>query len=129
MNGLCFYLKKINLHCNWTRTQNHLVCKWTLNLWPNGWVFVYKLSGSGFKSGCSHLNFKFCACFEQGVPWHSGNYRVWIHSEMCTWHDKKIKINLHLQKMEIFKISKKSLCIFYKIKFTSFVNYCLKLSW
>ena len=21
------------------------------------------------------------ACFKQGVPWHSGNYRVWIHSE------------------------------------------------
>ena len=31
--------------CNWTRTQNHLVLKRTLNhlaklVWPNGWVFV-----------------------------------------------------------------------------------------
>ena len=23
--------------------------------WPNGWVFVYELSGSGFESSCSHL--------------------------------------------------------------------------
>ena len=126
--------------CNWTRTHNHLVHKWTLNhlaklakwlsvdiecgftlkrirdmirtysqmhytdkysqhssiIWPvwlNGWVFVYELSGCGFESSCSHLNFRFCACFEQGVPWRSGNYRVWIHSETCTWHDKNIQSN------------------------------------
>ena len=24
-------------------------------VWPNGWVFVYELSGSGFESSCSHL--------------------------------------------------------------------------
>ena len=60
-------------------------------VWPNGWVFVYELSGSGFESSCNHLNFRFCACFEQGVPWHSGNYRVWIHSETRTWHDKNIQ--------------------------------------
>ena len=23
-------------------------------VWPNGWVFVYELSGSGFESSCSH---------------------------------------------------------------------------
>ena len=61
-------------------------------IWPNDWVFVYKLSGSGFKSSCSHLNFRFCACFEQGVPCHSGNYRVWIHSETHMWHDKNIQL-------------------------------------
>ena len=54
-------------------------------------MFVYELSGSGFKSSCSHLKFRFRACFEQGVPWHSGNYRVWIHSEMHMWHDKNIQ--------------------------------------
>ena len=53
--------------------------------WPNSWVFVYKLSGSGSKSSCSHLNFRFHACFEQGVPWHSGNDRVSTHSEMHLW--------------------------------------------
>ena len=51
--------------CNWTWTQNHLVRKWTLNhlaklanltkVWPNGWVFVNELSGSGFESSCSPL--------------------------------------------------------------------------
>ena len=73
-------------NCNWTRTQNHLVRK----RWSNGWVFVYRLSGSGFQSSCSHLK-RVHACFEQGVPWYSGNYRVWIHTETRTWHDKKIQ--------------------------------------
>ena len=50
------------------------------------------LSGCGFESSCSHLNFRFRACFEQGVPWHSGKYRVWIHSETRTWHDKNIQL-------------------------------------
>ena len=60
-------------------------------VWPNGCVFVYEISASGSKCRCSHLNFRFCACFEQGVPWHSGKYRVWIHSETITWHDKNIQ--------------------------------------
>ena len=71
---------------------------------PIAWVFLYELSGSGFKSSCSHLNFKFRTCFKQGVPshsgncfeqavyWHSGNYKVWIYSER-RWHDKDIKSN------------------------------------
>ena len=70
--------------CNRTRTHNHLVraiC----------WVFVYELSGCGIESCCSHLNFRYRACFEQGVPWHSGKYGVWIHSEICTWHEKNIQ--------------------------------------
>ena len=64
-----------------------------LSVWLNGWVFVYELSGCGFESSCSHLYFRFRACFEQGVPWHSDNYRVWIHSETRTWHDKNIQSN------------------------------------
>ena len=44
-------------------------------------MFVYKLSDWGFEFRYSHLNFRYHACFEQGVPWHSGNYRVWIHCE------------------------------------------------
>ena len=27
----------------------------------------------GIESRCCHLNFTYCTCFEQGVPWHSGN--------------------------------------------------------
>ena len=62
-------------------------------LWLNGWVFVFELSGCGVKSSCSHLNFKFRACFEQGVSWHSDYYRVWINSETRTWHNKNIQWN------------------------------------
>ena len=46
-----------------------------------GWVLVYELTGCGVRSTCSHLKFRFCVCFEQGVPWHSGHYRMRIHSE------------------------------------------------
>ena len=68
------------------------VSKWIHTpVWLNGWVFVYELSGCGFESSCSHLNFRFRACFEQGVPWDSGNYGVWIHSETCTWHDMTLQ--------------------------------------
>ena len=54
-------------------------------------MFIYELSGCGFESSCSHLDFGFSACFEQEVPWHSGSYRVWIHSETRTWLDKNIQ--------------------------------------
>ena len=50
--------------------------------WPvclNGWELVYELSGCGFEFRY-HLNFRYRACFEQGVPRQSGNYNVWIHS-------------------------------------------------
>ena len=60
-------------------------------VWLNGRVFVYELSGCGLESSCSHLNFTFHSCFEQGVLWHSGNYIVLIHSETRIWHDKNIQ--------------------------------------
>ena len=44
----------------------------------NGWVFIFKLSGSGFKFLCGCLNFRYCACFELAIPWNSDNTRVWI---------------------------------------------------
>ena len=59
------------------RTQlNHLagLTIWpVLPVWQNAWVFVYELSGSGFQSSASYLNFRFRASFEQGVPWHWRN--------------------------------------------------------
>ena len=61
-------------------------------------MFVYEVSGCGFESRCSHLNFRFYAHFNQGVPWHSGNYRGWIHSKTRTWHDKKIQSNAPYRK-------------------------------
>ena len=63
-----------------------------------GWVIVYELSGCRFESSSSHLHFRFRACFEQWVPWHSGHYRVWIHSETRTWHDKIIQLNIKTSK-------------------------------
>ena len=63
------------------------------SVWLNGWVFVYELSGCGFESSYSHLNFTFRSCFEKGVPWNSGNYRVWTHSGTHTWHDKNTQSN------------------------------------
>ena len=61
-------------------------------VWLNGWVFVYELSGRRFESSCSHLNFRLRTCFEQDVPWYSGNYRVWIHSEKLPLHEKNISL-------------------------------------
>ena len=50
--------------CNCTRTQNHLVCKRTLNhLWLS--VRLRTKWGFRFEYSCSHLNFRFLACFEQ----------------------------------------------------------------
>ena len=83
-----------------TYSQMHRTDKYSqhstiiLPVWLNGRVFVYELSGCGFESSFSHLNFRFRACFQQGVPWHSDNYRVWIHSETRTWHDKNIQSNV-----------------------------------
>ena len=43
---------------------------------PKTTQFLNELSGCEFESSCSHLNFRFRACFEQflQLPWHSGNY-------------------------------------------------------
>ena len=65
---------------------------------PYSWVLVYELSGYGFKCRCSRLNFRYRTCFEQGVPWHSGDCRVFNHSKCvcdmkhtdntCLWQTK-----------------------------------------
>ena len=83
--------------CNGTRTQNHLGRKRTLNHLAKlaslaKWLSVrLRTKWCGFESRGSHLNFRYCACFEQGVPSHSGKYRVRIHSETHTWHNKNIQ--------------------------------------
>ena len=69
--------------------------------WLNDWVFIYKPSDCGFC--CSHLNFRYGACFENGVIWHSGIYRVWIHSETRTWHDKNMQWKLSWLILESIK--------------------------
>ena len=62
-------------------------------VWLNGCVFVYELSGCGFEFRCCHLNFRYSPCFEHGVPWHSGNYRVSVQSIIRKWHDNNIQSN------------------------------------
>ena len=41
-------------------------------VWLNGLVFVNELNGCGFESCCCHLNFRYDACFQQGIAWYSG---------------------------------------------------------
>ena len=60
--------------------------------------FVDKLSSCRFESCCRHLKFMFRDCFEEGVPWHSGNYRVWVNSKTRTWHDKNMSLMSHTDK-------------------------------
>ena len=76
----------IQMHCTVKYSQHSSIIQ---PVWLNGWV--YELSGCEFESRCSHLNFRYRACFEQEFPWHSGNYRVRIHSEMRTWYDKNMQ--------------------------------------
>ena len=63
-----------------TYSQMHNYSQHSSIIWPG-------------KSRCRHLNFKYRSCFEQGVPWHSGNYRPWIHSKTRTRHDRNIQSN------------------------------------
>ena len=48
---------------NGMRTHNHLVCKGTLNHLAK----LGELSACRFESRCCHLNFRYRACFKQGV--------------------------------------------------------------
>ena len=54
-------------------------------VWLYGWVFIYELSGCGFKSRCCHLKIRYCTLFRQRVPWHSSNHRVLIQFEKRLW--------------------------------------------
>ena len=55
--------------CNWTRTQNHLVLKWTLNHLAKRakCSLSVRLSGSGFESSSSHFNI--CVLSQCMVYW------------------------------------------------------------
>ena len=85
--------------CDMIRTDSHMhhTDKYSRHssiiwpVWPNGWVFVYKIISCEFESRCSHLNFGYSACFKEIASWNSGNYKVWIHTKMHTWHDKNIQ--------------------------------------
>ena len=82
-------------------------------VWLNDWVFVYKLNGYDFESRCNHLNFRYRACFEQGVPLHDKNTQSYSISFVCpstvqgnfvsnrpSWH-------LHVQRIKTLQQSVK----------------------
>ena len=60
-------------------------------VWLSTWMYVSGISSFEFESSCCYLIFTFFACFKQDASWYSGNYRVWTHSETCTWNEKNIK--------------------------------------
>ena len=97
-NGLWFTLKGVRENRRTHSQINHKDMYTQFNsiissVWLNCWVFVNELSGCGFETRYIHLNFRYRACFEFGPPWHSGKYRVWIHSEIPTFHENKKQPN------------------------------------
>ena len=111
-----------------TYSQMHLTDKFSEQIsfiwpvWPNDWVFVYELSGTGFESNCSHslitwtfwlddwlfvselsgcglecrschLNFRYLTCFEKGVPWRSGKKTLKTVLDMIITYNQCGKIN------------------------------------
>ena len=85
-------------NCNGTQTHNHLVCKQTLNhlttlaKWLSCLVCTHLYGAFDCMFLSCHVRVS-RTCFEQGVPWYSGKYRVLIHSEMRTWHEKNMQSN------------------------------------
>ena len=75
----------VSIYLYWAYSQMHCIDKYLQHssiIWPvrlNGWVFIYELNGCGFEFSCCHLSFRYLACFQRGVPWHIGKYRVYIH--------------------------------------------------
>ena len=61
LNHVCKMIKKYSqMHCAGKYSQHSSI------IWPvllNGWMFVYELSGSGFKFRCSYFNFRYDASF------------------------------------------------------------------
>ena len=80
--------------CSGTRTHNYIVRKRTLNhlaKLPLQSQAEFHVPSSRSESCCSHLNFRHHVFFEEGVPWHLGKYRVWIHFKTLMWHEKNIQ--------------------------------------
>ena len=81
-----FIITRLLSDCIGTRTHNHLVCKQTRSLSQTKSSLIFRQLQSVDST------------IECGVPWHSGNYRVWIHSETHTWHDKNIQPDCYLMR-------------------------------
>ena len=81
-------------------------------IWPNGLVFVYELSGSGFESSCSYLNFRYRACFKffDERPYHKqASQLIWIETQLTCFHMyKKSTLNgkNFSNQISLFNVSK-----------------------
>ena len=86
--SLIFHLLlKLLSDCNWTRTHNHLVNKWTLNyltklIWTKWLWFRVQLQSLKLQISCL-LRLSSSLTFRQ--------LQSWIRSEMRTWHDKNLQ--------------------------------------
>ena len=70
-NNPTFYLNiQIQMHRRDKYLQQGTII-WSV--WLNSWVFVYELSGCGFESSGSHLNYRFCVWFEERFLRNSSN--------------------------------------------------------
>ena len=135
-------LESVVCDCNWTRTHNHLVHKWTINrlaklakwlscfvstylygafdcmvlpchvhvsewMHVSEWILTTQLNHLAsltkqlsirlwtkwlwVQANLQSLKLQILRLLRARVPWHSGNYRVWIHSETPMWYDKTIQ--------------------------------------
>ena len=102
-------------------SSQHSVIIWTF--WLKGWMFVYELNG-GYEIGsrCCLLNFRYCPCFVQGVSWHSGNYRVKIHSETRTWYENNLQSNAPYRKVLTTQLN-------HFARWAKYSSVCLETKW
>ena len=95
----CQSFQTILSDCNWTRTHNHLAPKQTQNHLAKltslaKWLSVrFRTKWLWVQVQLQSLKLQICTYFEWETPWHSGNYRVCIHTETRMWHDKNIQTN------------------------------------
>ena len=90
-NLVSLYVTTSPCHFNRIRTHNHLVCKQTLNHLVKfnhfnhltslaKWLSVHlQTKWLWIRIPLQSLKLQILRMFEQGVPWHSVNYRVSIH--------------------------------------------------
>ena len=88
-----------------TYSQMHHTDKYSQHSSDIVWVFVHQLSGCGFKTCCCNLKFRYCVCFEQGVPWHLSNYRVQFQSERHRWNDNNIQSHAQYRYVLIMQLN------------------------
>ena len=77
------------------------------SVWLNGWVFVYELSGCGCDSRCSHLNFRYRACFYQVV---SNLWFAWDYARVLNYKGVEFSRGLDLNLSFKFPIYVTEIC-------------------